>query len=83
MTRSDIEAKVIDVMSDKLGLSKADVTMNKIIIDDLGADSLDGVEIAMELEDAYDIEIPDEAIEKATKATVKDVVDYLTKLLVK
>jgi acyl carrier protein len=51
------------IVSDQLGVEKSEVTKDASILDDLGADSLDVVELVMSLEDAFDIEVPDEAVE--------------------
>lgn len=67
--------KVKDIISDQLGIDAEEITMESSFIDDLGADSLDVVELIMALEAEFDIEIPDEAAEKV--ATVGDVVEYI------
>jgi acyl carrier protein len=69
------EERVKDVIVDKLGVSADQVTPEASFIDDLGADSLDQVELVMALEEEFDVEIPDEDAEKMT--TVKDAVEYL------
>ena len=63
------------IIADHLGLDLSEVTDDKHIIDDLGADSLDTVELVMALEEAFDIEIPDEAAEGI--ATVGDAVKFI------
>jgi acyl carrier protein len=72
-----VEEKVKQIIVDQLGVEPADVTATSSFIDDLGADSLDRVELVMALEETFDIEIPDEAAEKI--ATVQDAVDYIQK----
>jgi acyl carrier protein len=67
--------KVKQIIMEKLGVSEEQVTPEASFIDDLNADSLDIVELVMELEDAFSIEIPDEDAEKLK--TVKDAIDYL------
>ncbi len=67
--------KVKSVVVDQLGVDEADVTMEASFVDDLGADSLDIVELIMGLETEFDIEIPDEDAEKIT--TVGDAVNYI------
>ena len=67
--------KVKERVSDILGVEAEDVNMESNFIDDLGADSLDIVELIMALEEEFDIEIPDEEAEKIQ--TVGDVVDYI------
>ena len=72
---SDIEARVKKIIAEQLGVAEADVTNEKAFVADLGADSLDTVELVMALEEAFDIEIPDEAAEGIT--TVGDAVKYI------
>jgi acyl carrier protein len=72
---SDIEARVKKIIEDQLGVSAEQVTNEASFIDDLGADSLDTVELVMALEEEFDIEIPDEDAEKMT--TVQAAIDYL------
>lgn len=67
--------KVRDVIVDQLGVEPDEVTLESSFIDDLGADSLDIVELIMALEEEFDMEIPDEEAEKMT--TVGDVVEYI------
>jgi len=67
--------KVREVISNVLGIEPENITMESSFIEDLGADSLDVVELIMDLQDEFDIEIPDEEAEKVQ--TVGDVVDYI------
>lgn len=67
--------KVKSVVVEQLGVDEADVTMEASFVDDLGADSLDIVELIMGLETEFDIEIPDEDAEKIS--TVGDAVNYI------
>ena len=67
--------KVIEVVIDKLGVEEDKIVPDASFIDDLGADSLDTVELVMALEEEFDIEIPDEEAEKI--ATVKDATSYI------
>lgn len=67
--------KVKSIIADQLGVEESEIKMESSFIDDLGADSLDIVELIMALEEEFDIEIPDEDAEKI--ATVGDVVDYI------
>jgi acyl carrier protein len=67
---SEIEARVKDIVVEQLGVNEDEVT-----IDDLGADSLDTVELVMALEEEFECEIPDEEAEKIT--TVKEAVTYI------
>ncbi len=72
---SDIEARVKDIVVEQLGVDADEVTPDASFIDDLGADSLDTVELVMALEEEFECEIPDESAEKIT--TVKEAVDYI------
>ena len=72
---SDIEARVKDIVVEQLGVNADEVTADASFIDDLGADSLDTVELVMALEEAFECEIPDEEAEKIT--TVKEAVAYI------
>ena len=69
--------KVIKIVVDKLGVEEKKITENAKFIDDLGADSLDTVELIMEFEDEFGIEIPDEDAEKIL--TVQDAYTYISK----
>ncbi len=71
----DIEKKVIKIIAEKLGIDEEEVKPEASFIDDLGADSLDIVELVMELEEEYGIEIPDEDAEKIK--TVQDAINYI------
>ena len=73
---SDIEARVKKIIAEQLGHDEANVTPEKSFVADLGADSLDNVELVMALEDEFGIEIPDEDAEKIT--TVQSAIDYAT-----
>ncbi len=72
---SEIKDKVTKIIVDKLGVEEAEVTMEASFTNDLGADSLDTVELIMEFEKEFDLSIPDEQAE--TIATVGDAVTYL------
>ena len=70
-----VEEKVKEIIVDQLGVDEKQVNSEASFIDDLGADSLDTVELVMALEEEFDIEIPDEDAEKI--ATVQNAVDYI------
>ena len=72
---SDIEARVKKIIAEQLGVPESDVSNEKAFVADLGADSLDTVELVMALEDEFGIEIPDEDAEKITR--VKEAVEYI------
>jgi acyl carrier protein len=72
---SDIEARVKKIVADQLGVAEADVKNESSFVDDLGADSLDTVELVMALEEEFGTEIPDEEAEKIT--TVQLAIDYV------
>lgn len=72
---SSLESRVTDLIVEQLGVSKEEAVLNASFIDDLGADSLDIVELVMTLEETFDIEIPDDDAEKMQ--TIADAIDYL------
>ena len=71
--------KIKEIVIDKLGVEEAKVTVDAKFIDDLGADSLDTVELIMQFEEEFNIEIPDDDAENLL--SVKQAVDYITKKL--
>lgn len=75
----DIIAKVKEIIVDELGVEESEVTMEASFIEDLGADSLDTVELIMKFEEEFDIDIADEEAEKLT--TVGKAIEYLKKKL--
>jgi acyl carrier protein len=74
---ADVEEKVKEIICEQLNVSAEDVVPAASFVDDLGADSLDQVELIMAMEEEFDISIPDEDAEKI--ATVKDALDYIKK----
>lgn len=72
---SNIEERVKKIVAEQLGAKEEDVTNEASFVDDLGADSLDTVELVMALEEEFECEIPDEEAEKIT--TVQQAVDYI------
>ena len=72
---ADVEAKVKEIIVNKLGVDEAQITNEASFTNDLGADSLDTVELVMEFEKAFNLQIPDEDAEKIT--TVGDAVKYI------
>jgi acyl carrier protein len=74
---AQVEEKIKQIIVEQLGVDEAEVTANASFVDDLGADSLDTVELVMAFEEAFDIEISDEDAEKIR--TVQDAVDYISK----
>lgn len=75
MNTEEVFERVKGIIVEQLGVAEASVTMEASFIDDLGADSLDIVELVMALEEEFDIEIPDADAEKVT--SVGDVVEYI------
>ena len=73
----NIVARVKKIVAEQLGVNEADIKDNSSFVEDLGADSLDTVELVMALEEEFGCEIPDKAAEKIL--TVKDAIDYLSK----
>ena len=72
---SSVEEKVKQIIVEQLGVDESEVTPTASFIDDLGADSLDTVELVMALQEGFGMEIPDEGAEKIT--TVKDAINYI------
>ena len=72
-----VEEKVKQIVVDQLGVEESEVSLSSSFVDDLGADSLDRVELVMAMEEAFAVEITDEQAEKI--ATVQDAVDYIQK----
>ena len=79
MADVDIQAKVIEIVSEQMGVDKSEITPETSFINDLNADSLDTVELVMEFEDEFDMSIPDEEAEKIQ--TVGAAIDYITQIM--
>ena len=77
MAEGSVEERVKQIIVEELGVDEAEVTPNAHFIEDLGADSLDTVELVMRFEEEFDIEIPDDQAEKIT--SVRDAIDYIEK----
>jgi len=75
---AEIEAKVIEIVSEQMGVDKSEITHETSFINDLNADSLDTVELVMEFEDEFDMSIPDEEAEKIQ--TIGAAIDYIAKI---
>lgn len=75
MTESEIEAKVVNIISEQMGVDKSQITRETNFVNDLNADSLDTVELVMELEDEFETSIPDEDAEKIQ--TVGQAVEFI------
>ena len=74
---ASVEERVIDIVAEQLGVDKGRITRETNFVQDLGADSLDTVELVMELEEEFEINIPDDAAEKIQK--VGEAIDYIEK----
>lgn len=73
---ADIEAKVIEIVAEQMGVDKTEITRETSFVNDLNADSLDTVELVMEFEDEFELSIPDEEAEKIQ--TVGQAVDHIS-----
>ena len=74
---TDLERRVRALVAEQLGIDVVEITPSASILDDLGADSLDVVELVMSLEDTFDIEVPDEEVEGMR--TIADIQHYVTR----
>ena len=74
-----VEAKVVEIVSEQMGVDKGEITRETSFINDLNADSLDTVELVMEFEDEFDMSIPDEEAEKIQ--TVGAAIDYIVEIM--
>lgn len=77
MTEAEIEAKVIDIVAEQMGVDKSEISRETSFANDLNADSLDTVELVMEFEDEFETSIPDEEAEKIQ--TVGHAIEYIMK----
>ena len=75
MSLENVEARVKGIIADQLGVGTEELSSHKSFVDDLGADSLDLVELMMAIEEAFELEIPEE--ESESIRTVKDAVEYV------
>ncbi|MDP7070995.1 MAG: acyl carrier protein [Phycisphaerales bacterium] len=75
MTEAEVEAKVIEIVAEQMGVEKGEVSRDTSFANDLNADSLDTVELVMEFEDEFDTSIPDDQAEKIQ--TVGQAIDYI------
>ena len=76
MTTANVEQKVRNIIADQLGVGEDEIKLTSSFIEDLGADSLDIVELVMAMEEEFEVEIPDEEAENIK--TVQDAVNYIT-----
>lgn len=79
MSDVNIQEKVIEIVSEQMGVDKSEITRETSFINDLNADSLDTVELVMEFEDEFDMNIPDEEAEKIQ--TVGAAIDYIEQIM--
>ncbi|MCM8767788.1 MAG: acyl carrier protein [Candidatus Omnitrophica bacterium] len=77
MNREEIAKTIKEIIVEKLGVNPSEITEEAAFVEDLGADSLDTVELVMDFEEKFGLEIPDEDAEKIK--TVKDAIDYIEK----
>ena len=77
MTEAEVEAKVIDIVAEQMGVEKSEISRDTSFANDLNADSLDTVELVMEFEDEFETSIPDEEAEKIQ--TVGQAIDFIMK----
>ena len=75
----EIKNRIVEIIANQLGIEEEDITAAASVVDDLGADSLDVVELVMALEEEFDLEIPDEEAEKITN--VQNIFDYMANAL--
>ncbi len=76
---AEVEAKVVEIVSEQMGVDKSEISRETSFINDLNADSLDTVELVMEFEDEFDMSIPDEEAEKIQ--TIGAAIDYIVEIM--
>jgi len=79
MTTVDMKKRIVEIIATQLGIDQADITPQANVVDDLGADSLDVVELIMALEEEFNLEIPDDEAEKIKN--VQDIFTYMESAL--
>jgi acyl carrier protein len=79
MTAVDMKKRIVEIIATQLGIDQADITPQANVVDDLGADSLDVVELIMALEEEFNLEIPDDEAEKIKN--VQDIFTYMESAL--
>jgi acyl carrier protein len=79
MAAVDMKKRIVEIIATQLGIDQADITPQANVVDDLGADSLDVVELIMALEEEFNLEIPDEEAEKIKN--VQDIITYMESAL--
>ncbi len=77
MASMSVDKKIIQIIAEQLGINEDEVIPDAALIDDMGADSLDIVELVMAMEEEFEMEIPDEDAEKIV--TVRDIIEYVKK----
>jgi acyl carrier protein len=80
MGEDSIQDRVVGVIVKKMGVATEKVIRTAKLVDDLGADSLEVMELVMDMEDTFDVSIPDEVLKKGQIKTVGDVIDYIEKV---
>ena len=79
MNMGEVKKRIVEIIANQLGIEEADISGDASVVDDLGADSLDVVELVMALEEEFNLEIPDEEAEKISN--VQNIFDYMESAL--